>query len=263
MTESEEAFGHYVGHDEPQLNFYSAQPGSGNAMQYSFTLPGWVRQFDSRSCDATRWCAALTIDSLSRDPVAGQDLNDTCANQVLGGIEYTNFAYLTRSGKPQGPPESGCNGQNDGFDGTSYLPPLARGQHPPAPDVDPAVQPRTGHSSQATYPRIAFEADLPAIESSAGNQRCNVTTGQGGTRIPLTDDGTPAKFYPFYTKGYTPQGCRWSIGNVIPDFTTNDFGRNQEWGTIASDPHLVYGGGGATHDLFLNFRQFLANPCQR
>ena len=39
ITESEEAFGHYVGHDEPALNFYSAQPGSGNAMQYSFTLP--------------------------------------------------------------------------------------------------------------------------------------------------------------------------------------------------------------------------------
>src|SRR6185312_1924132 len=87
ITESEEAFGHYVGHEEPQLNFYPAQPGSGNAMQYSFRLPGWVRQFDSRSCDATRWCAALTIDSLSRDPVAGQDLNATCANQVLGGIE--------------------------------------------------------------------------------------------------------------------------------------------------------------------------------
>src|SRR5205823_5927648 len=30
------------------------------------------------------WCAALTIDSLSRDPVAGKDLNDTWANQVLG-----------------------------------------------------------------------------------------------------------------------------------------------------------------------------------
>ena len=175
ITESEEAFGQYVGHDEPELNFYSAQPGSGNNMRYSFTLPkdprpsadhrfsysfqlrpamwfgmdlcdtrsypeqvstctpdsdsnivdprvsprhpgtafmelqfyppGWVQQFDSQSCDATHWCAALTIDSLSRDPVAGKDLNDTCANQVLGGIEYVNFAYLTRNGKPQGPPD--------------------------------------------------------------------------------------------------------------------------------------------------------------
>src|SRR5207248_366248 len=39
ITESEEAFGQYVGHDEPELNFYSAQPGSRNNMRYSFTLP--------------------------------------------------------------------------------------------------------------------------------------------------------------------------------------------------------------------------------
>jgi hypothetical protein len=487
LTESEEAFGHYVGHDEPEINFYSTQPGSGNSMQYSFTLPkdpppsadhhvsysfqlrpafwfglalcdtqsypeqvrhctpdsdsnivdprvsprhpgaafmelqlyppGWVRQFDSQSCDATHWCAALTIDSLSRDPLAGVDLNPTCANQVLGGIEYVNFAYLTRNGKPQGPPDplhfdpvgsgrpdpnkvlmmgqgdnvtltihdtphgvrtelrdestrqsgsmvasaangfgqvtfnpapstactvtpydfhpmyntsspqyaagtlwaahtgnvafsdeighfdfctqvdtatgtctglegspgnqkpadeddvacfpasastrvpvSGCNGQNDGFDGTSYLPRWPDGSRR-NPTSILLSSPRTGHGYRDGYPQMAFEADIPAIESSAGNQPCSVTTGQGCTLMPVTDDGTPAKFYPFYTKGFTSQGCRWSIGNVIPGFTVNDFGRNQEWGAIASDPHLVYGGGGATHNLFLNFRQFLPNPC--
>ena len=39
ITESEEAFGQYVGHDEPELNFYSREPGSGNNVQYNFTLP--------------------------------------------------------------------------------------------------------------------------------------------------------------------------------------------------------------------------------
>jgi hypothetical protein len=33
------AFGHYVGHDEPSVLFYSNVPGSGNHMQYNATLP--------------------------------------------------------------------------------------------------------------------------------------------------------------------------------------------------------------------------------
>jgi hypothetical protein len=490
FPDSDEAFGRYVGHDEPELNFYSFQHGSGNNVRYSFTLPkepppsadhrvsydfqlrpafwfgmvlcdttsypeqmstctpnsdrnivdprvsprhpgaaflelqlyppGWVQQFDSQSCDATRWCAALTIDSLSRDPLAGKDLNATCANQVLGGIEYVNFAYLTRSGVPQGPPDplhfdpvasgrpdpakvllmgqgdtvtltmhdtphglraelrdetthqsgsmtasaangfgqivfnpapstacqevpydfhpmydtssprvgagtlwaahtgnvsfsdeighfdfctqvdtttgtctglegvpgdqepadaddfacfpasasllvpvSGCNGQNDGFDGTSYHPRWPDGNTRLHPTAMMPSSPRTGPGYRGTYPLMAFEADLPAIEANAGNQPCDLTTGQGCTLIPVTDDGTPAKFYPFYTQGNSRHGCRWAIGNVIPGFTTNDFGRNNEWGTIASDPHLVFGGGGATRDLFLNFRKFRFNTCQR
>ena len=73
-------------------------------MELQFYPPGWVKQFNSQSCDARDWCAALTIDSLSEDPVNGTTLNQTCQNQILGGIEYVNFAFLTRSGSPIGPP---------------------------------------------------------------------------------------------------------------------------------------------------------------
>src|SRR5438270_13135754 len=62
-------------------------------MELQFYPPGWVQQFDSQTCAATRCCAALTSDSLSRDPVAGKDLNDTCSNHVLPGIEHPDFAY--------------------------------------------------------------------------------------------------------------------------------------------------------------------------
>src|SRR5437764_2177040 len=165
VAESDEVFGHYVGHDEPSAVFYSNKPGSGNRMQYTLRLPrdpspqqpasksyqfelnptfwfglalcdtqsypeqvstctpdsdsnivdpavspnhpgtafmelqfyppGFVQQFTGFSCDATSWCAALTIDSLSEDPVNGTTLNSTCANSILGGLEYVNFAYLT------------------------------------------------------------------------------------------------------------------------------------------------------------------------
>ncbi len=171
---SDDVFGHYVGHDEPSTLFYSNVPGSGNRMQYQFTLPkepspsnpltpgksysfellpafwfgmamcdtqsypeqlstctpdsdsnivdpaispnhagqaymelqlyppGSVQQYAGFSCNATQWCAALTIDSLSVNPVTGQTLNSTCA--ALTGLEYVNFAYLTKSGVPQAVP---------------------------------------------------------------------------------------------------------------------------------------------------------------
>jgi hypothetical protein len=72
--------------------------------ELQFYPPGWVKQFNSQSCDPRNWCAALTIDSLSEDPVNGTLLNSSCQNQILGGTEYVNFAFLTKSGKPIGPP---------------------------------------------------------------------------------------------------------------------------------------------------------------
>src|SRR5215467_524684 len=39
VAESEEAFGTYVGHDEPANLFYSNIPGAGNQMRWQLTLP--------------------------------------------------------------------------------------------------------------------------------------------------------------------------------------------------------------------------------
>ena len=167
--------GHYVGHDEPDLGFYSNTPGSGNSMTYQMVLPkdpagpasgtfaGPVHQFqltpalwfgltmcdnqsypegtkvckpDSNSniqvpprpdhagaaftelqfyppgygpqisCDQTpHWCVALTIDSLQAQYGAlhgpgsppNAIANPNCPEPV-------NFAFLTHSGKPIGPP---------------------------------------------------------------------------------------------------------------------------------------------------------------
>jgi len=63
--------------------------------------PGFVSWPAGDSCDATKWCAALNIDSLSEDPVNGTTLNATCQAHV--GLEYVNFAFLTKSGVSQAP----------------------------------------------------------------------------------------------------------------------------------------------------------------
>ena len=73
-------------------------------MELQFYPPGWVKQFAGVSCDPKAWCAAMTIDSLSEDPIHGTMLNTACQNQILGGTEYVNFAFITRSGTPIGPP---------------------------------------------------------------------------------------------------------------------------------------------------------------
>ena len=83
-------------------NYIGQHPGTA-FMEMQFYPPGWSN-FVTDSCDATRWCAALTIDSLSENMNTGQTLNSTCQNQILGGLEYVNFAYITTSGVPLGPP---------------------------------------------------------------------------------------------------------------------------------------------------------------
>jgi len=72
-------------------------------MEMQFYPPGWVDWPNGNSCDATRWCAALNIDSLSENGVTGAALNTTCQNQLFGGVEYINFAFITKNGVSQAP----------------------------------------------------------------------------------------------------------------------------------------------------------------
>jgi hypothetical protein len=71
-------------------------------MEMQFYPPGWApfQLPGGTSCAARQWCAALTIDSFSSDP-ADHFLNPTCADRV--GVEYVNFAFITKSGHSQAP----------------------------------------------------------------------------------------------------------------------------------------------------------------
>jgi hypothetical protein len=63
--------------------------------------PTWAVAVGASGCDPTKWCAALNIFGLSEDPVNGTLQNPTCAAQV--GIEYFNFAFVTKNGVSQAP----------------------------------------------------------------------------------------------------------------------------------------------------------------
>ena len=65
-------------------------------MELQLYPPGYTPFVDSESCSATKWCAALTIDSL-----ACTFSFATCNNNC---IEPVNFAFLQTNGVPAGPP---------------------------------------------------------------------------------------------------------------------------------------------------------------
>jgi hypothetical protein len=67
-------------------------------MEMQFYAPGWVDWPAGNSCDATKWCAALNIDSYSANLNTNTFNNPSC--QAFG-IEYVNFAFITTTGVPQ------------------------------------------------------------------------------------------------------------------------------------------------------------------
>ena len=91
------------------------------------------------------------------------------------------------------------------------------------------------------YSDLQFETDIPFSEST-----CNGATGAGCVVPP-----TGAAFYPFYSElgKKNSSGCLFTFGNDISGETTNDFGRDAQYGApTPRDPALLSSGS-------------LKNPC--
>jgi hypothetical protein len=73
----------------------TTQGGGSAFMEMQLYPPGNAPFVDSESCDATHWCAALTIDSFTGTPTA--NANPACEEPV-------NFAFIQKNGSPTGPP---------------------------------------------------------------------------------------------------------------------------------------------------------------
>ena len=85
--------------DPHSPRFVGHHPGTA-FMELQFYPPGWAPWPAGISCDPTKWCGALTVDSLTESPTTLN--NDDCLERA--GEEYVNFAFLTLSGKPHGAP---------------------------------------------------------------------------------------------------------------------------------------------------------------
>ena len=81
----------------PPSKFSNDPSVAGSAiLELQFYPPGFYPYLTQLSCDATHWCAAMTIDSLKCDPAA-PTCNPNCT-------EPANFAFIQRDGVPTGPP---------------------------------------------------------------------------------------------------------------------------------------------------------------
>ncbi len=152
---------------------------------------------------------------------------------------------------------SGCTDSNTGFDGVAYkrLWPDGNPNHPTSILFS---SPLTGEDYNRNYARSAFETDLPDLEFPT----CSIVKAvdPGCTLIPVTDDGTPADFYPYYSARERGEQCLWQIGGAIPD--SNLFGKNAQYGTLLAQVHLITGGHGATHVVYPDFNKTIDNPCE-
>ena len=134
------------------------------------------------------------------------------------------------------------NGDLD-FDGTSYQADWPNGSSN-FPTTFRYIGPFT---NGASYPSVQFETD------AGGSERlCHFNTGTGCTAPPAG-----AAFYPFWsmnnsqtlgTLSPTPGVCVWNFGNDIAGVTTQDFGKDAQYGK----PDPAFFGGTLTSPVMSN-----------
>jgi hypothetical protein len=257
--------GHYVGHDEADIGFFSTKHGSGNSASYNIQLPidphlpptgtfdGRVWDFQLRiapwfgmtmcdnesypegtkvckpdsdsniqvpprpnhagaafmelqlyppghppfissiSCDRLHWCAALTIDSLQAEYGAlhgpGSPPN-AVANPNC--VEPVNFAFLTKSGHPVGPPGP------DQLNAASFT---------PTPDV---LKMNQGDVLTVSMHDTAAGFRTVITDRTTGQQGTMTASVANGFRhilwdpVNFTCQGAPYAFHPMYDTAAPP-----------------------------------------------------------
>ena len=174
----------------------------------------------------------------------------------------------------------GCTGTDGDFDGPPYrrLWPGSTTNHGLERKLDPQPVRFTSPLFNRTqnYSRVAFEADLAAIEAEQG---CSTVTGANCTNPPRA-----AAFYPLFTtardltvglgadqedqagnhQDVARNSCAWQFGGAQFPGTTNTFGGSSatEFGQTLLP--LVYPRVGGSVIRFEDYRRVIPNnPCQR
>lgn len=171
----------------------SKQDAGSAFMELQFYPPGFGPFKDAFSCDQTKYCAALTIDSLSCS-FNFKFCNNNC-------IEPVNFAYLQTDGVPAGPPS-----------------PQLANDATFAPNAN-TLKMNPGDKVQATL------QDTPAGFKTTVT---DLTTGQSGFIVaskangfmntnPRTCGGTPFAFHPEYDTAAPQNQVPWAAleGGVL------------------------------------------------
>ena len=73
-------------------DFISHHPGTA-FMEFQFYPPGWAPWIIATSCDPTKWCAAITVDSFLETGATGALSNPACA--AVSGIEPFQIQFVS------------------------------------------------------------------------------------------------------------------------------------------------------------------------
>jgi hypothetical protein len=94
----------YTSTNPNSAKYLGLTPGTA-FLEMQFYPPGWGGVGAGVSCGPNnhQWCAALNIDSFSSDSNTGVVNNNDCLSKA--GEEYVNYAIITKSGVPSGPPD--------------------------------------------------------------------------------------------------------------------------------------------------------------
>jgi hypothetical protein len=200
--------------------------------EMQFYPPGWVlngQGASGTSCSATQWCAALNIDSLSDNPVTGQNNNAACA--AAAGIEYVNFAIITKDGVPQGP-----------------VSPLLSTLETFRANPQKALFMNSGDQIQVTMQDTAhgLRIDLKDetthtsgfMVASAANGFAQVKFDPTGTNCDVATHNLPFDFHPMYSTSSEQTSATWTAHTMNIGFS-DEIGHFQ----ICSGPNAITPGG--------------------
>ena len=179
---------------DTNLGSISNPADAGSAfMELQLYPPGFTPFVDSESCSATKWCAALTIDSLECS-FQFATCNPNCE-------EPSNFAFLQTNGIPAGPPSPQL------ADVSTFLPDnntllINQGDVLEISITDPAQGFTTTIRDLTTH-------QTGYMTASAGNGFMNTNIN--------TCDGTPFTFHAEYSTAAPQNGVPWAAleGGVL------------------------------------------------
>ncbi len=208
-------------------NYIGKHPGTA-FMEMQFYPPGWVPWVFGNSCDPTRWCAALTIDSFSQNQNTGQNNNAACLGTA--GIEPVNFAFITKNGIPQASPNPT----------TDFQPPFA------ATTVDPTKDLFMNSGDQLVVDLHDTAAGLQIVIHDLTNGQSGSMTASAANdfRQVLFEPGSPT--------------CHTAPYNFHPMYSTSSVNTRVVW---AAHSYNVAFSDEIGHWEYCNAASSFAGPC--
>jgi len=170
---------------------FSDPNAAGSAlMELQFYPPGFAPFADNISCSRTRWCVAMTIDSLEAT-FNFASINPNCTEPV-------NFAYLQNNGQPAGPPS-----------------PQLADVHTATPNSHTLmINPGDAVKVSITDPAGGFTATVRDLTTHRTGFMVASTANGFANTDPNTCAGTPFTFHAEYATAQVGNGVPWTALNT-------------------------------------------------